>query len=645
MRSRGIAFKLVIFTLSGTMAVFVSAFAYVYFSSEASMMRYVEMNGRNATHAAAYQIESVLKGVEKVPVNYAALLTSGYYKTADLTLLPERMVSANPEIFGAGIFFEPRAFEAASTYFGPYCCRGENGRLENVMLGSEHYDYFTMDWYQFPQQLNRAVWTEPYYDTGGGNELMATFSAPFYKMLNGEKTFQGVVGADVTLDGLKKIVSSTRVYRSGYAFLISRNGVFVTNPDSSLVMTSSIFSIAEALHSGLLRRVGQKMIAGGEGFVALPKGVLYSGRSWLYYAPIPSVGWSIGIVTPEGELLGDVLRFSRMVILIGLSGVLFMALIVMVIARRISKPIQELSATTLEIARGNLDASLPDINRGDEVGTLARSFEGMRVALKDYIENLTQTTAAKERIESELKIARRIQMSFLPKDFPPLPGNTRVDIAARLEPARQIGGDLYDYFLIDDDQLFFTVGDVSDKGIPAALFMAVTKTLLKGIAEKGMSPSEVLEKCNLELCGGNDSMMFVTLFCGILDLRSGRLRYSNAGHEHPFLVRRGGPPETLAVPDGFLLGVNEDASYQTMEIELQPGDRLIVYTDGVTEAVDCAGRMYSPANLVAEIESCGSLRADEIAGRILESVKTFASGAPQSDDITLLAVSFSGPKV
>ena len=250
------------------------------------------------------------------------------------------------------------------------------------------------------------------------------------------------MGADVTLDGLRKIVSSTRVYRSGYAFLVSRNGVFVTHPDSSLVMTNSIFSVAEAEHSSLLRRVGQKMIAGGEGFVELPKGVLYSGRSWLYYAPIPSVGWSIGIVTPEGELLGDVLRFSRMVILIGLSGVLFMALIVMVIARRISKPIQDLSATTLEIARGNLDASLPDIHRGDEVGTLARSFEGMRVALKDYIENLTQTTAAKERIESELKIARRIQMSFLPKAFPPLPGNTRVDIAARLEPARQIGGAL-----------------------------------------------------------------------------------------------------------------------------------------------------------------------------------------------------------
>ncbi|MDA8307425.1 MAG: SpoIIE family protein phosphatase [Deltaproteobacteria bacterium] len=644
MKSRGIAFKLVILTLSGTMAVFVAAFAYVYFSSKASMMRYVKMNARNATHAAAYQIQSVLRGVEKVPLNYAALLTSGDYKAADLTNLPEQMVSTNPEIFGAAIAFEPGAIAPGSLYFAPYCYREKNGLLKNVMLGNKFYDYFTMDWYQIPKELNRAAWTEPYFDQGGGNQIMTTFSVPFYKVLNGKKEFQGVVTADVALHWLQKIVSDTRVYKSGYSFLISRNGVFVTNPDSRLIMTNSIFSIAEGKHSELLRRIGQKMIAGEEGFVALPKGLLYPGKCWLYYTPVPLIGWSIGIVTPEGALLGDVLRFSRMVIVIGLCGVFLMALIVMLVAKRISKPIKALSATTLEIAHGNLDASLPDIQRGDELGALARSFEGMRVALKDYIQNLTQTTAAKERIESELKIARNIQMSFLPKAFPPLPGNTRVDIAARLEPARQIGGDLYDYFLIDDDQLFFTVGDVSDKGIPAALFMAVTKTLLKGIAEKGMSPSEILHKCNLELCSGNESMMFVTLFCGILDLRSGRLRYSNAGHEHPFIVRQGGRPETLSVPQGFFLGVNDEASYQTMEIALEPGDRLIVYTDGVTEAVNGAGELYSHANLVTQIQSCGSLSADGIASNIMESVKNFSSGVPQADDITLLAVLFTGPK-
>ena len=305
------------------------------------------------------------------------------------------------------------------------------------------------------------------------------------------------------------------------------------------------------------------MIGGGEGLVALDHDLLSKAKCRLYYAPLSSIGWSLGIVIPEDELLAEVHRLGRMVILIGLSGVFLMIILVMLIARRITGPLQALSATTVEIARGNLDARLPDIQSGDEIGTLTRSFEGMRLALKDYIKHLTETTAAKERIESELKIARTIQMSFLPKAFPPLPGKNRFEISARIEPAREIGGDLYDYFLIDNDHLFFAVGDVSDKGIPAALFMAVTKTLLKGIAESGMDPSEILHRSNLELCGENDSMMFVTVFCGILDLRTGLLKYSNAGHEPPIIVRRDCQPEILPVPEGFLLGVEEESRYQT----------------------------------------------------------------------------------
>ncbi|HIJ76027.1 MAG TPA: SpoIIE family protein phosphatase [Deltaproteobacteria bacterium] len=645
MKNRGLAFKLILFTLSGTMAVFLSAFAYFYLSSKDSMMKYVEENARNLTHSTAYQIENVLEGVEKVPLNYASLMSARNFEAEDMAQLANRMVSANPEIYGAGIAFEPGALAADAHYFSPYCYRKEGGRLTNVVLGDESYHYFTMDWYQIPKELNRAAWTEPYYDEGGGNMIMASFSVPFYKGQYGEKRFQGVVEADIALHGLQEIVSAIKLYRSGYAFLISRNGVFITHPDSSLVMTNSIFSIAEEKKSDLLRRIGKDMISGGEGLVALESGLLLPTKCRLYYAPLFSIGWSLGIVIPEHELLEGVNRLGRMVILIGLAGVFLMAIILMLIARRITRPLKDLSATTVEIALGNLDTRLPDIQRGDEIGTLARSFEEMRLALKDYIKHLTETTAAKERIESELKIARNIQMSFLPKAFPPLPAKNRMEISARLEPAREIGGDLYDYSLIDDDHLFFAVGDVSDKGIPAALFMAVTKTLLKGIAETGIDPSEILHRCNLELCGNNDSMMFVTVFCGILDLRTGRLKYSNAGHEHPIIVRRDGQPESIPVPEGFLLGVEEQSSYQTMEIGLEPGDKLIVYTDGVTDAVNAAGELYSLANLMTTVRSCASLSAEGIATEILGSVKLFSLGIPQADDITVLALSFTSAKV
>lgn len=276
----------------------------------------------------------------------------------------------------------------------------------------------------------------------------------------------------------------------------------------------------------------------------------------------------------------------------------------------------------------------------DRLEVLAR----VRYHSKGYINLLERNeaySALLQSIKKELEMAGRIQMSFLPKAFPRLSGKTGVDIFARLEPARQVGGDLYDYFLLDEDHLFFAVGDVSDKGIPAALFMAVTKTLLKSIADKGMAPSEVLRKCNIELCNGNDSMMFVTLFCGILDLRSGRIEYSNAGHEPPVIIRQGARPEQLRVPEGFFMGVDDEASYKTMEIVLEPGDRLIVYTDGVTEALNGAGEFYSYENMLAELTSCDSLSAHGIATKIVEAVQTFSSGVPQSDDITLLALSLT----
>lgn len=644
MKSRGIAFRLILLTLSGTTAVFLCAFIYIYVSSRDSMVKYVEENARNLTHSTANRIERQLRSVEKVALNYASILSTTHYEPENIAPLVEQIVSTNQEIYGAAIAFEPGGLVETTCYFSPYCYRTDENRLVNVMLGDESYNYFTMDWYQIPREINRPAWTEPYYDEGGGNMIMATFSVPFSKSHNGGKRFQGVVTADVALRGLQQIVSSIRLYDSGFAFLISRNGVFVTHPDSSLIMTDSIFSIAEEKQNSLLRWVGKDMINGGEGLVPLEGGLLYSSKCWVYYAPLSSIGWSLGIVIPEHELLGDVNRLGRISLLIGISGILVMIILVMVIARRITKPLKDLSATTIEIARGNLDTSLPDVRGSDEIVALANSFEGMRLALKEYIRNLTETTAAQERIESELKIARNIQMSFLPKAFPPLQGKDRLEISARIEPARQIGGDLYDYSLIDNDRVFFAVGDVSDKGIPAALFMAVTKTLLKGIAETGMEPSEILRRCNLELCGENDSMMFVTVFCGILDIGTGFLRYSNAGHEHPIIIRHGKQPETLPVPDGFFLGVMEEASYQDMEIKLEPGDRIVIYTDGVTEAMNSAGELYAHENLMNTVRSCASFSTDEIAARILDSVKQFSSGIPQADDITVLALSFTGVK-
>lgn len=642
MRSRGLALKLICFILTGTGIVFVSAFFYYYAESRQSVMKYVEESARNLARSTVSRIETVLGGVEKVPLNFAALLSMRRYESGEIPPLTEQMVANNHEIYGAAIAFEPHAFETTGIYFAPYCYRESSGRLAQTLLGNSSYQYFTMDWYQIPKALDQPVWTEPYYDEGGGNIVMATFSVPFHRERNGGSRFQGVVTADVSLAWLNTLVTGIKLYQSGYAFLISQNGVFITHPNSRLIMRHTLFSVAEEKGSDRLRRIGREMIRGGEGLVAIDSNLLSERQSWLYYAPLSRIGWSLGIVIPEDELFADVKRLGSEVTAIGTAGLLLIAIIVMLIAHRITKPLKSLAKTTVEIARGNLDTELPTIRSTDEIGRLAVSFEGMRLALKEYVKNLTETTAAKERIESELKIARTIQMSFLPKAFPPLLGKQGFDIHAVLEPARDIGGDLYDFFKLDEDHLFIAVGDVSDKGIPAALFMAVTKTLLKGIAETGMDPSDILARTNAELCIDNDSMMFVTLFCGVLDLRTGVLRYSNAGHEPPLILRPGRPPAWLDLPPGFVLGAMEDSVFQTREARLEAGDTLVVYTDGVTEAMSPAGALYSEDRLRAEVERGAPLPPEAFARRILASVQQHAAGATQSDDITVLVCSYRG---
>jgi sigma-B regulation protein RsbU (phosphoserine phosphatase) len=301
-----------------------------------------------------------------------------------------------------------------------------------------------------------------------------------------------------------------------------------------------------------------------------------------------------------------------------------------------------LAKETTEIAKGNLDIELPLAKSRDEVGELSRSFENMRVSLKEYIANLAETTAAKERIESELKIARRIQMNFLPKEFPPFPEKEEFEIYAMIEPAKEVGGDLYDFFLLNEDYLFFSIGDVSDKGVPAALFMAVTKTLMKAIASSGIEPSDILMKLNQELCKDNESMMFVTIFCGIMNCKTGELTYSNAGHNPPLIIHSDQRAEWLHVPKGLVIGAIEDAGYKTKRTVLYPGDTLFLYTDGVTEAMDSSKNIYSDRRLQVTVEESTVTSAESLVEYVMSSVKDFSGSETQSDDITALAVHFKG---
>jgi sigma-B regulation protein RsbU (phosphoserine phosphatase) len=278
------------------------------------------------------------------------------------------------------------------------------------------------------------------------------------------------------------------------------------------------------------------------------------------------------------------------------------------------------------------------LNSRDEVGELAESFVYMEQELRKSIKNLTATTAAKERIENELKIARTIQMSMVPKIFPPFPNRPEFELYAVIEPAKEVGGDFYDFFFIDDDHLYFVIGDVSDKGVPASLFMAVTKTLIRSQTSKEMLPDEVLRRVNQDLCVDNDSNMFVTVFCGVLHTRTGEVWYSNGGHNPPYLLTASGEVVTLERTGGMVLGVMEDIPYQTKRITLRTGDGLFMFTDGITEAMNGHNQLFSDARLRAVLHHINGASSIELIRGVVGEVERFAAGAPQSDDITALAL-------
>jgi sigma-B regulation protein RsbU (phosphoserine phosphatase) len=309
-------------------------------------------------------------------------------------------------------------------------------------------------------------------------------------------------------------------------------------------------------------------------------------------------------------------------------------------ARTISRPITELTEMTRRIAIGDFTQRIGIRGRG-ELGALAASFNEMTRRLHESIEHLKETTAAKERIESELQIAHEIQMSMVPKIFPPFPDRSEFDIFATLAPAKEVGGDFYDFFFIDDAHLCFVVGDVSGKGVPASLFMAVTKTLFRATAASGLAPGQILARLNDEICRDNESCMFVTLFCGILTIDSGQVDYSNAGHNLPYHLHRDGV-KTLANFGARALGLAPSCPYASGRLVLPPGDALLLYTDGITEAMDPGEDLYSEPRLARFLAANRHSPPRQIIGDLVGDVRQFAGGAPPSDDMTALALLYRG---
>ncbi len=539
----------------------------------------------------------------------------------------------HPEIYGSTVALLPEKKPADWPDAAPYVWR-DGTTLGYEDLGQGRGAHISEDWFALPRYLAREVWSEPYLWTTGVK--MVTFSAPIHLPTPNGPVFAGVVTCDIDLSWLDGVLAGLPLGRQGYGLLMTHNGTYISHPLAELVLNESVFSIAEARDDPGLRQIGQRMVSGEQGLIPW---VSWRGglETWLAWQPLKTVNWTMGTVISKEELEAEILRFSRNEALLGGAGLLILVIAVWLVASSITRPVTALGEAARTLAGGDLEAPLPPPRGRDEVAQLTRAFHSMRDSLKRYIADLAETTAARERMKAELTVAHNIQMDLVPKTFPPFPERADLDIFAFMEPAREVGGDFYDFFFLDEERLVVAIADVSGKGVPAALFMAVTRSFLRAEFKVEADPGRVLTRVNQELAEANDSCMFVTLFCAVFHTVSGRVEYANAGHNPPLLRRASGEVEWISQPAGPVAGPLTDLRYVTGQCRLAAGDALLLYTDGVTEAMDPADCLYGTRRLSDQVLAGGTaLDGRATLAWLLADLSQHAAGAEQSDDITLL---------
>lgn len=491
-----------------------------------------------------------------------------------------RILEDNHVVAGSTIALVP-GYLPKHSLFSPYVCRNaETGGLQALSLATPEYDYPSQEWFTKPLELGEGYWSEPYVDEGGGEILMSTYSMPIRDQ-NGK--IAAILTADLSLDWLTELVGNVKVYPHAFSIMLSRQGNIMVSPAETLVMKKTVHEfISDQDDTAAFAGLSEALLSGKEGNMP----IRYKGAtSYVYFAPIERTGWSMSIVIPEDDIYGELKRISGIVLLLQILG---LAMIVIML---------------YSFVRGQM--KYRDLDRKSQ------------------------------RIEGELHVATGIQMSMVPKTFPAFPEREDLDMAATIVPAKEVGGDLYDFF-IRDEKLFFCLGDVSGKGVPAALVMAVTRTTFRNLSAHEESPGRIVKMMNDNLSSMNDSNMFVTFFCGVLDLKNGHLRYCNAGHNPPMTLTD--DIRFLPVEPNLPLGIMGGMEFVEQEMPFHYDDALFLYTDGLTEAENASHEQFGEERVIdaLRVRKSSQGHLDNIKKRVTE----FVGDAPQSDDLTILFIHY-----
>ena len=628
--------RLSIWVVLFTALVFLTMMIYAVSISRQSVKREAMKTAGQVLENTELRLDSIIDEVEAIADNVEWLVYRHLDSPESMLEYTRSAVQGNRFLSGCSISFEPYFFEGMK-YFSAYSSNTD-GVIETIQEGDDDYQYFYLDWYLMPKLLNQPCWTEPYNDWEYDDdyylptEMLISYCKP---LTDADGNFFGAISLDLSIKWLSESISSVKPYPNSYGVLMSRGGTFIVHPDPEKLFYRTIFTSSLAEDDTDFERIGHRVIGGEEGMEEVD---IDGEDSFMFFKPMKSTGWSIAIVSPEKEIFNGFNRFMAFVyfiITIGLTLIFFTCF--HVISKAV-EPLEELAEQAENIAEGNFTTALPKSDRADEIGTLSRSFSHMQTSLVEYIDELTATTAKKERMEGELHIAHDIQMRMIPTVFPPFPEKKNLDLYASMNPAKEVGGDLYDYFIMGD-KLYFCIGDVSGKGIPASLFMAGVVAIFRTVGKQGLAPEEIATNLNDSMAENNDAMMFVTLFIGEMDLRSGEFRFCNCGHNPPLYFREGKtPPTALEVEANLPVGITAGFKFKGQSIKNFKENVLLLYTDGLNEAENKDHEQFGEERLVSELSKHSFKSAEATVSHLRKAVSSFSGDCEQSDDLTMLCL-------
>ena len=602
------------------------------------------------------EIRRITSDLYVASVNTAPVIEENLDRPDKIQEIINRMLRKNPYMRSCGISFVENYYPKKGRWFCPFAVRVDSDSIETYVMGDAKHDYLNEAWFKEALSRNEGYWGKAFIDSVNQQRPIVSYQMPIHDKRD---CTVAILHADLSLDWLNDKIQFFRAKTDStrkksvtirydldkdnnwdpedavYYFLVDTTGTLLVHPDQKRVLKRNIKEyVSEDPNDAigdLLDRYSDEeddVIIDGE-------------RILLSFMPVKYTNWCLALVIPAFivELIAYIFGgISILIILIGMLAVYFFG------RRTIKKstlPLKQLAYSANEVAKGNFATTLPPLKSHDEIHMLRDSFEQMQRSLTRYVEELKSTTAQKASIESELKVAHNIQMSMLPKTFPPYPDREDIDIFGQLTPAKAVGGDLFDFY-IRDEQLYFCIGDVSGKGVPASLFMAVTRSLFRNVSNHQSKPHLIMKALNDSLVESNEMNMFVTLFVGVLDLQTGLLRYCNAGHDAPLLIglQR---VDVLPCDSNLPIGVIADFDFSEQTILIDKYTTIFLFTDGLNEAENCHQEQFGDdriMNVAQGLLGMGHHRPTHVVRHMTDAVHTFVGTAEQSDDLTMLAIQY-----